>query len=101
MQNDPLKPGYDFNAHLVAGLTPISKGNDLDFVIDRPHGMKGFIINLTVKVRAPYFTVMTPLRLMKAIYYSFQRVYHTTTTAQKRLKTGIIAGSIFALAPTG
>lgn len=22
-QNDPLLPGYSFNAHLVAGLTPI------------------------------------------------------------------------------
>ncbi|MCV6069413.1 AraC family ligand binding domain-containing protein, partial [Vibrio parahaemolyticus] len=55
MQNDPLKPGYDFNAHLVAGLTPISKGNDLDFVIDRPNGMKGFIINLTVKGQGTVF----------------------------------------------
>ena len=23
IQNDPLLPGYSFNAHLVAGLTPI------------------------------------------------------------------------------
>ena len=45
--NDPLKPGYNFNAHLVAGLTPIIQGDELDFVIDRPNGMKGFIINLT------------------------------------------------------
>ncbi|TMX35768.1 arabinose operon transcriptional regulator AraC [Vibrio sp. Hep-1b-8] len=45
--NDPLKPGYNFDAHLVAGLTPIIEGDELDFVIDRPNGMKGFIINLT------------------------------------------------------
>ncbi len=55
MQNDPLKPGYDFNAHLVAGLTPIERDNDLDFVIDRPNGMKGFIINLTVKGEGTVF----------------------------------------------
>ncbi|PWW09012.1 AraC family transcriptional regulator [Mangrovibacter plantisponsor] len=48
-QNDPLLPGYSFNAHLVAGLTPIESGGPLDFFIDRPLGMKGFILNLTVK----------------------------------------------------
>ncbi|MDE1514012.1 MAG: arabinose operon transcriptional regulator AraC [Vibrio sp.] len=48
MQNsDPLKPGYNFDAHLVAGLTPIIEGDELDFAIDRPNGMKGFIINFT------------------------------------------------------
>ena len=49
MHNDPLMPGYDFNAHLVAGLTPVMAGEDLDFTIDRPGGMKGYIINMTVK----------------------------------------------------
>ncbi|WP_189623677.1 helix-turn-helix domain-containing protein [Pseudocitrobacter faecalis] len=49
LQNDPLLPGYSFNAHLVAGLTPIDAGGYLDFFIDRPLGMKGFILNLTVK----------------------------------------------------
>ncbi|VEB93238.1 arabinose operon regulatory protein [Citrobacter koseri] len=24
-QNDPLLPGYSFNAHLVAGLTPLRR----------------------------------------------------------------------------
>lgn len=48
MQNDdPLKPGYNFDAHLVAGLTPIIEGDALDFVINRPDGMKGYIINIT------------------------------------------------------
>ncbi len=42
LQNDPLLPGYSFNAHLVAGLTPIDAGGYLDFFIDRPLGMKGF-----------------------------------------------------------
>ncbi|MEX1056204.1 MAG: hypothetical protein WED11_00620, partial [Natronospirillum sp.] len=45
---DPLKPGYPFNAHLVAGITPIVKGGELDFWIDRPNGLRGYILNLTV-----------------------------------------------------
>ncbi|WP_432452421.1 MULTISPECIES: arabinose operon transcriptional regulator AraC [unclassified Agarivorans] len=55
MQNDPLKPGYNFDAHLVAGLTPITKGEDLDFCIDRPQGMKGFIINYTCEGQGSVF----------------------------------------------
>ncbi len=43
-QNDPLLPGYSFNAHLVAGLTPIEANGYLDFFIDRPLGMKGYIL---------------------------------------------------------
>lgn len=49
-QNDPLLPGYSFNAHLVAGLTPIEANGYLDFFIDRPLGMKGYILNLTIRV---------------------------------------------------
>lgn len=48
-QNDPLLPGYSFNAHLVAGLTPIDAEGHLDFFIDRPLGMKGYILNLTIR----------------------------------------------------
>ncbi|MFX4311231.1 arabinose operon transcriptional regulator AraC, partial [Enterobacter sp. 63] len=48
-QSDPLLPGYSFNAHLVAGLTPIEAEGYLDFYVDRPLGMKGFILNLTVR----------------------------------------------------
>ncbi|CAK7192369.1 Arabinose operon regulatory protein [Commensalibacter sp. Nvir] len=44
---DPLLPGYSFNAHLVAGLTPINKNGIYDFFVDRPEGMQGYIINLT------------------------------------------------------
>lgn len=53
---DPLKPGYNFDAHLVAGLTPIIEGDELDFVIDRPNGMKGYIINLTSKGEGTVFS---------------------------------------------
>ncbi len=48
-QLNPLLPGYAFDVFLVSGMTPIEKGDVLDFMIDRPTGMKGFIINLTVK----------------------------------------------------
>ncbi|MEP4545381.1 MAG: arabinose operon transcriptional regulator AraC [Saccharospirillum sp.] len=44
---DPLMPGYPFNAHLVAGITPIDQGGELDFWIERPSGLKGYILNLT------------------------------------------------------
>lgn len=54
-QNNPLLPGYTFNAYLVSGLTPITKGCPLDFFIDRPEGMKGFIINLTIKGQGQVF----------------------------------------------
>lgn len=46
---NPLLPDYDFDAHLVAGITEIFENEELDFVIDRPNGMKGYIINLTTE----------------------------------------------------
>lgn len=49
IQKNPLFPGYNFNAYLVAGCTQIEKGNKLDFPISRPNGMNGYIINLTTK----------------------------------------------------
>lgn len=55
-QSNPLLPGYPFNAWLVAGLTPIGEGDPLDFFIDRPQGMKGYIINLTIKGRGQVFS---------------------------------------------
>lgn len=54
-QLNPLLPGYSFNLYLVAGLTPIERGGPLDFFIDRPHGMKGFILNMTVSGRGRVF----------------------------------------------
>lgn len=55
-QNDPLLPNYKFNAHLVAGMTPINRGTELDFLIDRPNGMKGYILNLTIKGKGQIFS---------------------------------------------
>lgn len=56
IQPNPLLPGYDFGAYLVAGLTPIEKDKELDFAINRPNGMKGYIINLTVKGKGTVFS---------------------------------------------
>ncbi len=53
--DNPLLPDYDFDAHLVAGLTPIEENSDLDFIIDRPNGMKGYIINITIQGRGTIF----------------------------------------------
>ena len=50
-QTNPLLPGFDFNVRLVAGLTPIEKDGPLDFIIDRPDGMKGHIVNMTTQGR--------------------------------------------------
>jgi AraC family transcriptional regulator, arabinose operon regulatory protein len=55
-QLNPLLPDYLFDVFLVSGLTPIEKGSALDFIIDRQHGMKGFIINLTVKGKGQIFS---------------------------------------------
>lgn len=53
--DDPLLPDYNFNAHFVAGITPIEKDKDLDFIIDRKDGMKGLILNLTTKGKGLIF----------------------------------------------
>ncbi len=55
MQSDPLLPGYSFNRYLVAGNTPIYEGGPLDFIIDRPQGMQGYIINMTVQGQGQVF----------------------------------------------
>ena len=55
-QLNPLLPGYAFDVFLVSEMTPIEKNSALDFVIDRPNGMKGYIINLTVKGKGKIFS---------------------------------------------
>ncbi|MFB2962467.1 arabinose operon transcriptional regulator AraC [Aeromonas jandaei] len=54
-QLNPLLPGYAFDVFLVSGMTPIKKGSELDFIIDRPLGMKGFIVNLTIRGKGQIF----------------------------------------------
>lgn len=45
----PLMKSFTFNAFMVSGFTPISPGSKLDFFIHRPNGMKGYMLNLTLK----------------------------------------------------
>lgn len=45
----PLIKTFTFNAWIVSGFTPISRGSSLDYYINRPQGMKGYIINLTLR----------------------------------------------------
>ena len=45
----PLFPEYPFKEYILAGETPIIAGKDYDWWIDRPHGMDGWIINLTIE----------------------------------------------------
>ncbi len=40
---------YEFDHKIVSSLTPITKGEAIDVPIYRPQGMKGWIINLTIK----------------------------------------------------
>jgi AraC family transcriptional regulator of arabinose operon len=40
---------FTFDAYLVAGFTPILCNGPLDTPIDRPDGMEGYIINVTVR----------------------------------------------------
>ncbi|TCL03320.1 arabinose operon transcriptional regulator AraC [Sodalis ligni] len=49
MQNESLLPRYSFNARLVAGLTPIDEQGPRDYFIDRPAGMKGYVLNFTLR----------------------------------------------------
>jgi len=55
MEVAPLFPGFPFDVRLVAGITPIEKNGPLDFHVDRPNGMRGWIINLTVEGQGKVF----------------------------------------------
>ncbi|MGL5955530.1 MAG: arabinose operon transcriptional regulator AraC [Brevinema sp.] len=45
---DPLFPGYEFTEFILAGETPIIKDHRYDWWINRPSGMDGWIINITL-----------------------------------------------------
>ena len=44
----PLMKTFTFNAWVVAGFTPITRGSTLDYYINRPQGMKGYIIRTEI-----------------------------------------------------
>lgn len=100
-QNDPLLPGYSFNAHLVAGLTPIEANGYLDFFIDRPLGMKGYILNLTIRGRGVVKIRDENLSADRVIFCCSRRERFITTVVIRRLANGITSGFTFVRAPTG
>lgn len=100
-QNDPLLPGYSFNAHLVAGLTPIEANGYLDFFIDRPLGMK-VISSISPSVAKGLSIIRaSSLSAGLAIFCCFHLEKFTTTDATLTPASGITSGFTFARAPTG
>lgn len=100
-QNDPLLPGYSFNAHLVAGLTPIEANGYLDFFIDRPLGMKGYILNLTIRGQGVVKIRDENLSADRVIFCCSRTERFITTVVIRRLTNGITSGFTFVRAPTG
>ena len=47
----PLLPGYTFGQRLMSGLTPVERDGLLDFAIERPNGLDGWALLLTVRGR--------------------------------------------------
>ncbi len=100
-QNDPLLPGYSFNAHLVAGLTPIEANGYLDFFIDRPLGMKGYILNLTIRGQGIVKNQGREFACRPGDILLFPPERFITTVVIRRLTNGITSGFTFVRAPTG
>lgn len=100
-QNDPLLPGYSFNAHLVAGLTPIEAEGYLDFYVDRPLGMKGYILNLTVRGEGIIKNGDQQFVCRPGDILLFPPGRSTTMAVIRMPKSGITSGSISVRAPTG
>lgn len=91
-QNDPLLPGYSFNAHLVTGLTPIDADGYLDFFIDRPLGMKGYILNLTVRGERVNLTItMSSLSAGREIFCFFRREKFITMATPSDAPAGMVS----------
>lgn len=100
-QNDPLLPGYSFNAHLVTGLTPIDADGYLDFFIDRPLGMKGYILNLTVRGEGVINNHDEQFICRPGDILLFRREKFITMAAIPMPVNGITSGSTSGRAPTG
>lgn len=100
-QNDPLLPGYSFNAHLVAGLTPIEANGYLDFFIDRPLGMKGYILNLTIRGEGVINNNGEQFVCRPGDILLFPRARFITMDGIRTPASGITSGFISGLAPTG
>lgn len=94
----PLMKTFTFNAWVVAGFTPITRGSKLDYYINRPQGMKGYIINLTLRGQA---RAKAPCCFVQTICCSSRPEFPTITDGMNTASTGIIYGSTLSPGPTG
>ncbi len=94
----PLMKTFTFNAWVVAGFTPITRGSTLDYYINRPQGMKGYIINLTLRGRR---RAMASFCAGKTICCCFLPGCPITTAGTSTASIGTICGSTLSPAPTG
>lgn len=97
----PLMKTFTFNAWVVAGFTPITRGSTLDYYINRPQGMKGYIINLTLRgqARAKAGDGFLLCRENDLLLFPPGVPHHTAGT--NTASTGTICGSTLSPAPTG
>lgn len=54
-QTNQALSDLSIDSYLVTGLTSIDADRELDYFIDRPKGMKGYILNLTLKGQGQVF----------------------------------------------
>ncbi|MCK3655047.1 DNA-binding transcriptional regulator AraC [Pasteurellaceae bacterium Macca] len=77
---------YPFDQELVAGIIQSEKGNYLDFVVDRPNGMEGYLLQLTTFGRGDLFDgkqhlITTPGQLILFSPNAIQQ-YHRELNSQ-------------------
>lgn len=97
----PLMKTFTFNAWVVAGFTPITRGSKLDYYINRPQGMKGYIINLTLRGQARAKAGDGSLLFRENDLLLFPPAFPTIMDGTNTATTGITYGSTLSLAPTG
>lgn len=73
-----LFPSPFNDGEIIAGITQSEKGNDLDFTVDRPEGMKGYMLQLTTFGKGVMFdgTQYTPLQRGQLLLFSPHSVHH-------------------------
>ncbi|VTN17679.1 Arabinose operon regulatory protein [Klebsiella pneumoniae] len=97
----PLMKTFTFNAWVVAGFTPITRGSTLDYYINRPQGMKGYIINLTLRGQARAKAGDGFLLCRENDLLLFPPGVPIITAGTNTASTGTICGSTLSPAPTG
>ncbi|HII3841480.1 arabinose operon transcriptional regulator AraC [Pasteurella multocida] len=86
---NPLLPNYPFNLELVAGITQIEEGNYLDFTINRPHGMNGYILHLTTLGKGTIFDGQDFFYATKGqlLLFSPQAIHHYHRSKESKFWT--------------